>query len=172
MKATQLEAILKESAEEARRALESAVWFEVLIVSVAAISIAMQRLRKADAPMHLTDFHEKGEMKIGTAIDIVGRNYSEQIPGLRVKLQQGKKARNRIVHDVGPLMGRQALVEGIRRLSTPPEVRAVLDEIFHSSTNKIREMQKEMDGHLQVAHGLFDKALGEADGIVKAKVQL
>ena len=102
--------ILEELGQEARLALMEAVEFEADVVQAAVLLRGAKSLEKRGILTNGDELRKwqtrpKRKIKLHAAINVVVQNLDAEIPNLREDLKRGEYIRNRIIHDVGQLVG-------------------------------------------------------------------
>ena len=149
-------------------ALVDAVRFEANIIAAARDFQEVEFLRKAKSPITSAQRRAranrpKQRMKLRRAIGIVVRNLQERIPELQENLNRGLQARNRIIHDIGGIVGDAMFAIAISEAVAEATGPTAGPDVDGNSIEKIREMRKEMDSPLQVSYHIralaFEKGL-------------
>lgn len=153
--------ILEELGQEARFALMDAVEFEADVVQAAVLLRGAESLEKrgiltSEDELRKWQTRPKLKIKLHAAINVVAQNLDAEIPNLREYLKRGNDIRNRIIHDVGQLVGTAKLRVCFElNVPAPAPVTDIKNLVDQSYTSVIRKMREEMANPCHLALRVF-----------------
>ena len=169
----QMANVLQKLVEDARAVLEDAVRFEGRIIvsatffkgiafleQMGGLPFSLAELLKWKDDPRLLELLNRPPMTLHSAAGVVEKNLRGEIPDLRENLKKGENIRNRVIHNVGHLIGN---AEGA--VSTLPDIlrfyngdMPIMSNVLGIFSNAMEKLGKEMAESCQFSAQVYDAA--------------